>query len=175
MPAGQTSPSAPRSLAGSSAPPAERVQRYERTVERLAREADRPRLLLAGGWPRALAIAARYADTVTFAWSPLTTEDGARSVVDRFAALAGERLGEIEFAANLVAAGDEAAPWLAKFTGVDATQLAAEGAMTVLAGTPQQGVGRLRRWREELGISYFTINSGFIDEFTPVVEELSGT
>ena len=66
------------------------------TITYLKRSADRPRLMLAGGGPKMLALAAQEADIVTFSWQPKTTEAEAQSIVDRFRTLAGPRLPEIE-------------------------------------------------------------------------------
>jgi alkanesulfonate monooxygenase SsuD/methylene tetrahydromethanopterin reductase-like flavin-dependent oxidoreductase (luciferase family) len=108
------------------------------------------------------------------AWQPRTTEAAAKSIVDEFRAVAGPRLDEIELAANLVAVGEEPVPWLKMFTGADLSELIAGGAVTVLPGTADQGEDTLRRWRDQLGISYITINSAFLERFAPIVERLSG-
>ncbi|GAA5157231.1 LLM class flavin-dependent oxidoreductase [Amycolatopsis dongchuanensis] len=136
------------------------------TVDFLLAQEDRPPLLLAAGGPKTRALAAEKADIATMAWSPRTTEAEAVSYVDSF------RGKPVELAANLLAVGDEPAPWLERFIGVGVPELVAGGAVTVLPGTPEEGAERLLRWREELGISYVTVNSGFMGAFAEVIEVL---
>ncbi|WP_158881706.1 LLM class flavin-dependent oxidoreductase [Amycolatopsis anabasis] len=145
------------------------------TIAHLKETGDRPPLLLAAGGPKMRELAAREADTVTMAWLPRTTTEEAASIVDDFRAAAGERWPEIELAVNLLAYGDEPAPWLERFIGTSVPELAAAHAVTVLTGTPRQAAETLREWRERLGISYVTVNSGYLEQFAPVVEELRGT
>ena len=164
-----------RALGGEFGTAGERIDELGETLAYLKRQPERPKLLLAAGGPKMLALAGREADIVTMAWSPRTNEEQARSTVDRFREAAGARIDEIELAINLLAVGDDPAPWLERFAGVGIPELAANGAMTVLPGTPQQGADRLRRWRDEFGISYVTINSGFVEAFAPIVELLKGT
>ncbi|GHF44174.1 alkanesulfonate monooxygenase SsuD/methylene tetrahydromethanopterin reductase-like flavin-dependent oxidoreductase (luciferase family) [Amycolatopsis bartoniae] len=136
------------------------------TVEFLRGQSDHPPLLLAAGGPKMLALAAKNADTVTMAWQPRTTEAEAVSYVDSL------RDRNIELAANLLAVGNEPAPWLERFTGVGLAELVAAGAMTVLPGTAEEGAERLRHWRKTLGISYITVNSGFMEQFAKVIAHL---
>ncbi|WP_460526770.1 LLM class flavin-dependent oxidoreductase [Flindersiella endophytica] len=147
----------------------ERIRRLADTVAYLKGRPVRPPLLLAAAGPKMLALAAREADIVTLAWGPTSSESKAKSTIARLRAAAGERLAEIELALNLLAAGDKPAPWLERFTGVSMADLLAAKPVTVLPGSPEQGAETLLRWRAELGISYVTINSGFLDELAPVV------
>jgi probable F420-dependent oxidoreductase len=159
-------------LGGHAGTASERVDHLAETLAFLRQESQRPRILVAAAGPRMLRLAAQYADTVTMAWSPRTTPVEAKPIVDRLREAAGERWGELEVAINLVSVGDRPAPWLERFTGVAAEELAATGAMTVLPGTPQHGADTLRRWRDEFGVSYVTINSSFCEEFAPIVDKL---
>ncbi|MEQ7123674.1 LLM class flavin-dependent oxidoreductase [Actinopolymorpha sp. B11F2] len=152
-----------------------RVERLGRTLAYLRQQPGRPKLLAAASGPRMLTLAAREADTVTMAWRPRTTEGEARVFIDRFREAAGARMSEIELAANLLAVGDAPAPWLERFTGVGVAELVAGGAVTVLPGAARHGADTLLRWRDELGISYITINAGYVDSFAPVVELLKNT
>jgi alkanesulfonate monooxygenase SsuD/methylene tetrahydromethanopterin reductase-like flavin-dependent oxidoreductase (luciferase family) len=147
----------------------QRVRRLADTVAYLKRQPVRPPLLLAAAGPRMLALAAREADIVTLAWGPTSNESKAKALVGKLRAAAGDRLADIEVALNLLAAGDKPAPWLERFTGVSTAELLAAKPVTVLPGSPQQGAETLLRWRAELGISYVTINAGFLDELAPVV------
>jgi alkanesulfonate monooxygenase SsuD/methylene tetrahydromethanopterin reductase-like flavin-dependent oxidoreductase (luciferase family) len=146
-----------------------RFSHLAETVSFLRAQADdRPPLLLAAGGPKMLELAAREADIVTMAWMPRTTEAEAKSYVDKFRS-AGDRLDEVELSMNLLAVGDEPVPWLERFIGVGLPELAASGAMTVLPGSPEEGAETLLRRRAELGISYVTVNSGFLAQFARVI------
>jgi probable F420-dependent oxidoreductase len=153
----------------------QRVAMIAETVAELKRREDRPRLLLAGAGPKLLDLAAREADIVSLTWLPKTTEAEADVVIDRFRQAAGSRLGEIELGLNLISVGDEPAPWVERYIGTTTAELAKAGAVTVLPGTTDQCVATLLRWRERWGVSYITINAGFLEQFAPVVEKLSGT
>ncbi|HET6704031.1 LLM class flavin-dependent oxidoreductase [Amycolatopsis sp.] len=148
--------------------PGERITRMAATIAHLKREPDRPRLVLAGGGPKMLALAAQEADTVTFSWPPRTTEAEAESIVDRFRELAGPRLPEIELGLNLMAVGREPSPVIARFAKADVPELVAGGAVTVLPEEPGAAAETLLRWRERWGISYVTINSGYAEPFAAI-------
>ncbi|GLY69261.1 LLM class flavin-dependent oxidoreductase [Amycolatopsis taiwanensis] len=160
-------------LGGEFGTPGERFAHLTETVAYLKEQPRRPPLLLAAGGPRMLEFAAREADIVTLAAMPRTTEDELRSIVDTFWRAAGDR--DVELAMNLLAVGDQRVPWLERFAGVGLPELVAGGAVSVLPGTPEQAADTLRRRRVELGVSYITINSAFIEQFAPVVELLRGS
>jgi probable F420-dependent oxidoreductase len=153
---------------------AQRVAWLADTVAEVKRSADRPRLLLAGAGPKLLDLAAKEADIVSLTWRPQTTEAEADVVIDRFRQAARSRVGEIELNLNLIAVGDTPAPWVERFIGTTTAELAKAGAVTVLPGTPDQCVETLQRWRERWGVSYITVNAGFLEQFAPVVAKLSG-
>ncbi|HVW42566.1 MAG TPA: LLM class flavin-dependent oxidoreductase [Amycolatopsis sp.] len=157
-------------LGGEFGSGAARFAHLEETVAYLRRRPGPPLLLAAGG-PKMRALAAREADIATMAWMPRTTVDEARSIVDDFRA-AADRAADVELAANLLAVGNEPAPWMKQFIGTDVAELAAAGAVTVLPGSAREGADTLLRWREELGISYVTVNSGFLDQFAAVIDLL---
>lgn len=152
----------------------DRVAQLAETVAHLKSQPNRPPLLLSAGGPKMLDFAARQADIVTMAWRPETTPEQAKPLLDRLHEAAADRMDDVELAMNLLAVGDDPAPWIEQFTGIAPAELAARGAVTVLPGTPRQGADALLRWRDEAGISYITINSGFIEEFAPIVELLDG-
>ncbi|GHF01586.1 oxidoreductase [Amycolatopsis deserti] len=152
--------------------PGERVQQIAETVAHLKQQDDRPKLLLAAGGPKMMALAGREADIVTLAWWPRTTEPEARDLVRTVQDAAGDR--DVELAMNLLAVGDEPAPWLERYIGTTVADLAANGSVSVLPGSTRQAADTLLRRRDELGISYVTINSGYADRFAPIVELLKG-
>jgi probable F420-dependent oxidoreductase len=129
-------------------------------------------ILIAAAGPRLLEFAAQAADIIAFGWPPDTDESRARSVIDRVVAAAGDRAGEIELAAGLIAVGDEQHPWLQRM-GVDPVALAAAGAVTVVAGSAREIADTLLRRRDRLGLSYVTVPSASAEAFTPVVELLA--
>jgi hypothetical protein len=45
--------------------------------------------------------------------------------------------------------------------------------LMILRGSPREMADELQRRRDVLGISYFSVNAGFIDQFAPVVELLA--
>lgn len=151
---------------------ADRLAQITETVAHLKAQPDRPKLLLAAGGPKMMALAGREADIVTMAWWPRTTEPEARDLVRTVRDAAADR--DVEIAVNLLAVGDEPAPWLERYIGTTVQDLAANGSVCVLPGTPRQAADDLLRRREELGISYVTINSGYADRFAPIVELLKG-
>jgi hypothetical protein len=87
---------------------------------------------------------------------------------------AGPRGGDLEFAAPIFVVGDEAPPWLLRFLGTDMATLIANHSLMILRGTPAQMADELRRRRDVLGISYFSVNGAFIEQFAPVAELLAG-
>ncbi|KDN16143.1 LLM class flavin-dependent oxidoreductase [Amycolatopsis rifamycinica] len=151
--------------------PGERITRMAATIAHLKRTPDRPPLVLAGAGPKMLALAAQEADTVTFAWSPRTTETAAQSIVDHFRELAGPRLPDIELGLNLMAVGDAPSPAIARWAGADVPELAAAGAVTVVPEDPVLAAEKLLGWRERWGISYVTINSGYAEPFAAIADE----
>jgi hypothetical protein len=76
---------------------------------------------------------------------------------------------------NLLAVGDQSPPWLRQAVGADLSELVARGSAAVLSGTTDQMVDRLRRRRDDLGISYVITNAAYLDALAPVVERLAGT
>lgn len=164
-----------RALGGEFGTGGQRVEHLAETVAYLKSQPERPPLLLAAGGPRMLALAAREADIVTMAWSPRTPKDRARAVVRQVHEAAAGRPGGIELAMNLLAVGNKPTPWIEQVACVGVPDLVANDAVTVLPGTPRHGADTLRRWRDETGISYITINSGFLEEFASVIELLKGT
>jgi hypothetical protein len=88
--------------------------------------------------------------------------------------LAGERFDRIEMAMNLAALGTDVPPSLERLFGVSVAQLVEAGAVSLLPEDVDAAVDVLRRRRDELGISYYTVAQGFVDKFAPVVERLTG-
>ncbi|MEU8197539.1 TIGR03621 family F420-dependent LLM class oxidoreductase [Microbispora amethystogenes] len=128
-----------------------------------------PPILVAGSGPRMLALAAAEADIVALAVPAVTPEEGLRGPVGTLRELAGARFDDIELSLNLFQVGDVPAPWLP-----EGSPTIPDDAAAVLRGTPREMAGTLLRRRDELGISYVTVNGFYADAFAPVVELLTG-
>jgi probable F420-dependent oxidoreductase len=146
-------------------------------------------LVVGGGGPKMLELAAQEADTVA-----ITTDNrnrtaagfmGERSKLDTVRAQvecvrqhAGARFNDLELNARVitVAVTDERDAVARELAGVEG--LAAEELLEspyALIGTVSQIVDQLRRLRDELAISYFTISQDSASDFAPVVARLRGT
>jgi alkanesulfonate monooxygenase SsuD/methylene tetrahydromethanopterin reductase-like flavin-dependent oxidoreductase (luciferase family) len=152
---------------------AQRLEQLKETVAHL-RELDgdgHTPVLIAAGGPRALAFAAAEADIVTLAAQPATPRAEVVAMADRLRELAGPR--EPEILMNVFAVGDEIPPWMARFAG-DVSNLPAD-TLALLRGTPREMADELRRRRDTFGVSYVSVNSAFLEQLAPVVEQLAGT
>jgi probable F420-dependent oxidoreductase len=154
----------------------ERLALVESAVAHL-RELDGERrtpVLIAAGGPKARRLAGRVADIVTLAADPLAGHDEYAAMAADLRAAAGERAGEIELAMNLFVVGDEVPPWARGFMGVGAEELIAHKSLTMLRGSVPEMVDELQRRRDELGVSYVSVNAAFFEKLAPVVERLAG-
>ncbi len=70
--------------------------------------------------------------------------------------------------------GDEVPGWLSGQMGIDPAAMANSAAIAKLSGTPREMADTLARRRDELGVSYVSVSSPFIEEFAPVAELLTG-
>jgi alkanesulfonate monooxygenase SsuD/methylene tetrahydromethanopterin reductase-like flavin-dependent oxidoreductase (luciferase family) len=155
---------------------AQRLARIELTIDALRAldgDAHTPVLIAAGG-PKARALAAARADIVTVPAGPLATRETIADLVAGVRAAAGDRGAALEFAAPIFVVGDEAPPWVQSFTGADMDTLIAHDSLMILRGGPAAMAEELQRRRETLGISYFSVNAVFVEQFAPVVGLLAG-
>jgi alkanesulfonate monooxygenase SsuD/methylene tetrahydromethanopterin reductase-like flavin-dependent oxidoreductase (luciferase family) len=152
-------------------PPQERLDRIREAVTRL-RDLDGPDrhtpVAMAVRGPKARALAAEVADTVTF----VQAADEPRGEVAR---LAGEFRGvrDVELALAVSIVGDRAAPHMAP-PGIDTAAAHAAGSLVTLPEDPAAAVDEIQRRREELGFSYFVFGADVAEMFAPVVAELAG-
>ncbi|MEZ0071548.1 LLM class flavin-dependent oxidoreductase [Planotetraspora sp. GP83] len=128
-----------------------------------------PKFLVAGAGERMMALAAREADIVALAAPPTSTDDDLRRPIAALRDRAGTRFDEIELSLNLLQVGSEPAPWVP--AGYEAPT---PGVVAVLDGSPREMADVLLRRRDELGISYVTVNGFYAEALAPVVELLSG-
>lgn len=155
---------------------AERLALVERTIDELRRldgDGHTPVLMAAAG-PRARALAAAKADTITLATGPLATRDEVAALVAQTRQAAGERADELEFAAPLFVVGDDVPPQLRRFLQADLADLAARDSLQILRGTPSQMADELQRRRDTVGTSYVCVNAVFSEQLAPVADLLAG-
>jgi len=150
----------------------------------------RPRLMIGGGGPRVLALAAREADIVginvplggadlrSSLAAGATAAERVDAAVERVRAAAGPRLAEIELHVNVLAcevSGSEAdavarTATVAERLGVEPADLA--DSPFALIGTAAELLAKLRRLRERLGITYFTVPLSAASGLAPLLPEL---
>ena len=155
---------------------AERLDQIAQTIDLLRRLEDTRRtpILIAAGGPKATALAMQKADIV--ALSQFSGPRGqavrtARELGEKF----GERLGNVELAANIFVVGDEVPPWVEHFVGIDAATMIAQDSLTMLrGGSVTEMADEIRRRRDALGLSYLSVNQVFMEQFAPIVERLTG-
>ncbi|GAA3228634.1 TIGR03621 family F420-dependent LLM class oxidoreductase [Actinocorallia longicatena] len=139
-----------------------------------------PRIMLGGGGPKMLALAAREADIVNLTMrvradgaGPDLTDSGRAAFfkkIDIMREAAGERFPDIELGTSVlqIGLGSDPAQWSA------ANPSAQVGTPQVLVGSLDEICDTVRGWREELGISYFVLhNEEDLQAFRPVVARLA--
>jgi probable F420-dependent oxidoreductase len=150
-----------------------------------------PPILLGGGGPRLLALAAREADIVSFGMrttraggfdTTSISPDATAQKVAWVKKAAGERLEQLEFsilAGYATVTGDRvgAAEQMAdgwRGSGVDIIAKQILESPTTLIGTVDEIVADLQQAHEQYGFSFIVIGDDQIDEFAPIVEQLAG-
>jgi alkanesulfonate monooxygenase SsuD/methylene tetrahydromethanopterin reductase-like flavin-dependent oxidoreductase (luciferase family) len=161
-----------RDLGMPVAPPSERLTQVRETVTRL-RELDGPDLhtpvVMAVHGPKAQALAADLADTVTFALMPGDTRADVEQLVRDF-----RSTRDVELSQHVAVIGDAVAPFMAP-PDTDPAALRAADSLAILPDDPAAAAEELQRRREELGFSYFVFGAEVSDALAPVVAELAGT
>jgi probable F420-dependent oxidoreductase len=152
----------------------------------------RPPLMIGGGGPRVLRLAAREADIVgvnvplgeadlsASLAAGATAAERAEAAVEIVRAAAGERFEEIELHVNVLAcevtdsaaAATERTAAVAARLGVAPAELAESP--FVLVGTAGALVAKLERLRERLGFSYFTVPRAAAAGLAPLLPALRG-
>ncbi|MFQ6395673.1 LLM class flavin-dependent oxidoreductase [Nocardia sp. KC 131] len=152
-------------------PPTERLAQIGETVKAL-RDLDGPELYtpvaMAVRGPKAQALAAEVADTVTFALMP----DESRVEVARLAS-DFRAIGDLELALHVPVIGDTVAPFMAP-PDTDPAVLRAADSLAILPDDPAAAIEEIQRRREEIGFSYFVFGADCAERFAPVVAELAG-
>jgi alkanesulfonate monooxygenase SsuD/methylene tetrahydromethanopterin reductase-like flavin-dependent oxidoreductase (luciferase family) len=152
-------------------PPSERLSQVRETVTTL-RDLDGPDVytpvVMAVRGPKAQALAAELADTVTFALMPGDDRVEMTRLVRDFRAIR-----DVELAQHVAVIGDTVAPFMAS-PDTDPAALRAADSLAVLPDDPSAAAEEIQRRREEIGFSYFVIGADFADALAPVVAELAG-
>jgi hypothetical protein len=118
--------------------------------------------------PKALALAADLADTVTFAaWPGDSRADIMRLAAD-FRATA-----DVELAVHVAVVGDAVAPFMTP-PDTDPAALRAADSLAILPSDPAAAAEEILRRREEGGFSYFVVGANAADALAPVVADLTG-
>jgi alkanesulfonate monooxygenase SsuD/methylene tetrahydromethanopterin reductase-like flavin-dependent oxidoreductase (luciferase family) len=153
--------------------PGERLEQVRASVTAL-RELDGPDrhtpVLVAAGGPRARALAGEVADIVSLAVSPLTPRAEVADMVADVRDHAGGR--DIEFAMGVFAVGSDLPSYLRDQIGADPATLVDQRSLVLLPEDPAAMADELRARREELGISYWTINAAYADALAPAIAAL---
>lgn len=151
--------------------PGQRLSRVVDTITAL-RELDgadrHTPVVMAVRGPKAVALAADLADTVTFAAMPGDT----RADIMRLASGFRSR-PDLELALHVSVVGDAVSPFMAS-PDTDPAALRAADSLLVLPTDPKAAIDELLRRREEGGFSYVVVGANAVDVLAPVVAELSG-
>lgn len=141
-----------------------------------------PRLLLGGGGPKMLRLAAAEADAINLAVqvrsdgkAPDEQDTGLAAFIKKIELVreaAGPRLDALDVGTSVQQIGEASRleSWSAANVGPQAET------PQVLMGSVTDRVDKLRFWRDEHGLNYFVLhNDKDLDEFLPVVERLAGS
>jgi alkanesulfonate monooxygenase SsuD/methylene tetrahydromethanopterin reductase-like flavin-dependent oxidoreductase (luciferase family) len=152
-------------------PPSQRLAQVRETVRAL-RDLDGPDhhtpVVMAVRGPKAQALAADVADTVTFTLLPGESRVEVARLARDFRAAR-----DLELALHVSVVGDTVAPFMAP-PDTDTAALRAADSLAMLPDDPAAAAEELQRRREEIGFSYFVFGADFADRFAPVVAELAG-
>jgi alkanesulfonate monooxygenase SsuD/methylene tetrahydromethanopterin reductase-like flavin-dependent oxidoreductase (luciferase family) len=151
--------------------PSERLARVRETVTAL-RDLDGADLhtpvVMAVRGPKALALAADVADTVTFALFPGDDRAETAQVVRDF-----RTTRDVELSQHVAVIGDAQAPFMAP-PGIDPAALRAADSLAYLPADPAAAADEIQRRREEFGFSYFVFGANSAGLLAPVVAKLAG-
>jgi alkanesulfonate monooxygenase SsuD/methylene tetrahydromethanopterin reductase-like flavin-dependent oxidoreductase (luciferase family) len=161
-----------RELGLPASPQSERLAHVRETVRAL-RDLDGPSLhtpvLMAVRGPKAQALAAEVADTVTFVQLPGESRVEVARLARDF-----RSSRDVEFALHVSVIGDMVAPFMAP-PDTDPAALRAVDSLAVLPDDPAAAVEEIQRRRDEMGFSYVVIGANAADKLAPVVAELAGS
>jgi alkanesulfonate monooxygenase SsuD/methylene tetrahydromethanopterin reductase-like flavin-dependent oxidoreductase (luciferase family) len=152
-------------------PPSARLAQVRQTVRAL-RDLDGASLhtpvVMAVRGPKAQALAAEVADTITFVQLPGESRGEIARLARDFCAIR-----DVEFALHVSVIGDTVAPFMAP-PDTDPAALRAADSLAILPDDPAAAAEEIQRRREEIGFSYVVVGAAFADALAPVVAELAG-
>jgi alkanesulfonate monooxygenase SsuD/methylene tetrahydromethanopterin reductase-like flavin-dependent oxidoreductase (luciferase family) len=119
--------------------------------------------------PKARALAAEVADTVTFAAFPGDSRASITGLAADFLAVRDD----VELAVHVSVVGDVVAPFMTA-PDTDPAALRAMDSLAILSSDPSAATQEILRRREESGFSYIVVGANAVDAFAPVVAELAG-
>src|SRR4051794_21816593 len=143
-----------------------------REVVTALRELDgsdvRTPVAMAVSGPKAQALAAEVADTVTFVMPHTETRSATMQRVRDF-----DNRRDLELALHVPVIGDAVAPFMAG-PDTDPAAIRAADSVAFLPSDPAAAAEEIQRRREEMGFSYFVFGAGVAGALAPVVAELAG-
>jgi alkanesulfonate monooxygenase SsuD/methylene tetrahydromethanopterin reductase-like flavin-dependent oxidoreductase (luciferase family) len=123
---------------------------------------------MAVGGPKAKALAAELADTVSFVMPHTETRTETMQRVRDF-----DNRRDLELALHVPVIGDSVAPFMAA-PGTDTAAIRAADSLAFLPSDPAAAAEEIQRRREEMGFSYFVFGADVAGPLAPVVAELAG-
>ncbi|MGW5718646.1 LLM class flavin-dependent oxidoreductase [Amycolatopsis sp. NPDC003865] len=160
-----------RELGLPATPPGRRLSQVRDVVAAL-RDLDGPDrhtpVVMAVGGPKAQALAAELADTVTFVMPQIETR---AATVDRVKHFDNRR--DVELALHVPVVGDSVAAFMAS-PDVDPAAVRAADSLAFLPSDPAAAAEEIQRRREEIGFSYFVVGADGAGALAPAVAELAG-
>ena len=125
-------------------------------------------VVMAVAGPKAQALAAELADTVTFVMPQIEKRAETMHRVRQFDNNRG-----LELALHVPVIGDSVAPFMAG-PDTDAAAVRAADSLAYLPSDPSAAAEEIQRRREEIGFSYFVFGADVAGALAPVVAELAG-
>jgi alkanesulfonate monooxygenase SsuD/methylene tetrahydromethanopterin reductase-like flavin-dependent oxidoreductase (luciferase family) len=118
--------------------------------------------------PKAQALAAELADTVTFVMPQIESRAESTQRVRQF-----DNRRDVELALHVPVIGDSVAPFMAG-PDLDTAAVQAADSLAFLSSDPTAAAEEIQRRREEIGFSYFVFGADVAGALAPVVAELAG-
>jgi alkanesulfonate monooxygenase SsuD/methylene tetrahydromethanopterin reductase-like flavin-dependent oxidoreductase (luciferase family) len=144
------------------------VREVVTTLRELDGEDRHTRVSMAVGGPRAQALAAELADTVTFMMPQTETRAETVRRIRQF-----DNRRDLELALHVPVIGDSVAPFMAA-PDTDPAAVRAADSLAFLPSDPSAAAEEIQRRREEIGFSYFVVGAHVASALAPVVAELAG-
>jgi alkanesulfonate monooxygenase SsuD/methylene tetrahydromethanopterin reductase-like flavin-dependent oxidoreductase (luciferase family) len=152
--------------------PASQRSSQVREVVRALRELDGPDLhtpvVMAVAGPKAQALAAELADTVTFVMPQTETRTQTMQRVSEF-----DNARDLELALHVPVIGNSVAAFMAG-PDTDPVAVRAADSLAFLPADPSAAAEEIHRRREEIGFSYFVFGADVAGALAPVVADLTG-